>query len=406
VNALATVLAIVMLVERAWKHLMVMRFFGRPLPAREADPALVTIVQPILSGDPTLPACLEHNVRFASDYPREYLWLVDEDDTAGLQICRAIVDRYPDVAIQLVAVPRPAAGENPKIAKLIAALPLARGEVFCVLDVDTMLPDGGLERCLPYLREPGVGLVFGLPYYVNYSNLWSSLLSTFVNSHSLMTYVPYTALVEPFTINGMFYALGRSVLDDVGGFAGLQHTLADDFAVAQHVVAHGYRLVQTPVCHAISTQVNGPRHYASIMQRWLIFPRESLLRHLRGRQRAVLLATGVVPTCIPLLLVLAWLRRPSRRSALSVLLPFGYDLAIAAHLNAAFLRGAMPWPALAAVPGMRLLVPLQLVAALAAPQRIVWRGHVMQAERGGTFRYVRRRGDLGLDEENDLPTQA
>ena len=117
----------------------------------------------------------------------------------------------------------------------------------CVLDDDTRLPDWGLEQCLPFLDRPGVGLAFGLPYYRHFGNLWSALVSLFVNGQSLLTYVPYTALSEPFTINGMFYALRREVLDAVGGFAGLEGILADDFAVASRLREHGYRLAQTPL---------------------------------------------------------------------------------------------------------------------------------------------------------------
>ena len=46
-----------------------------------------------------------------------------------------------------------------------------------------------------------------------------------------------------------------------------------------------------------------------------------------------------------------------------------------------------------------LTLPLVLLlAALLLPQRINWRGHVMQVERGGGFRFVRRR-DEGKTED-------
>jgi ceramide glucosyltransferase len=40
---------------------------------------------------------------------------------------------------------------------------------------------------------------------------------------------------------------------------------------------------------------------------------------------------------------------------------------------------------------LQLVFPLQLLAALLLPQRIVWRGHVIEVEKGGGFRYVKRR---------------
>ena len=51
---------------------------------------------------------------------------------------------------------------------------------------------------MPFLDQPSIGLAFGLPYYCSFETLWSSLVSLFVNDQSLLTYIPYTALTEPF----------------------------------------------------------------------------------------------------------------------------------------------------------------------------------------------------------------
>jgi ceramide glucosyltransferase len=220
-------------------------------------------------------------------------------------------------------------------------------------------------------------------------------VSLFVNDQSLLTYIPYTALAEPFTINGMFYAMRREVLEQVGGFAGLQAVLADDFAVAERFRAHGYRLVQTPLRHAISTTVQGPRHYLSLIQRWFIFPRESLLRHLGGYDRAVLYGMGMLPALFPLALAIALKAKPSPRLWAYAVLYFGHSLLAFQHFDAAYLRRATPAAYRWATPLVELLFPLQLLAALLSPQRIVWRGHVLQVEPGGRFHFVRRREEEG-----------
>src|SRR5579884_1483409 len=253
-----------MLGERIWKQAMVVRFFRRPIPAERRTSRLVSFLMPVVSGDPTMIAVLERNLSFASRYPIEYLLLGDNDDPACQKICEDIMARHTERPARYIALPPPPQGHNPKMHKLVAALPLARGDIICVLDDDTFMPDGGLERCLPFLERPDVGLAFGLPYYVSFTNLWSSMTAAFVVSNSLLTYIPYTMLTQPFTINGMFYALRRDVLDNIGGFAGLEGILADDFAVAHRVRQHGLLLAQTPLCHAISTQVRGPRHYFNL----------------------------------------------------------------------------------------------------------------------------------------------
>ncbi|MBF6590431.1 MAG: glycosyltransferase [Ktedonobacterales bacterium] len=391
---LVVVVGLLALAERAWKHAMVMRFFRRPVPAPvpHIEPVLVSILQPILSGDPTLPTCLERNLRLRSRYAVEYLWLVDTDDPEGQRICWELAARYPRRAVRVLTLPPPGERQNPKLWKLIQGARVARGEVLCVLDDDTQLPDDGLEQCLPYLDEPGVGLAFGLPYYINFANVWSRLVAYFVNSHSLLTYVPYTAVTDPFTINGMFYAVRRETLEAVGGFAGLEATLADDFAVAQRFRTQGYRLAQTPLCHGISTQVEGPGHYLSLIQRWFIFPRESLLRHTSGRERVALYGLGMLPTLLPPLVAAYALARPSRRSVGFALAYFGYSFAIFAHFNRAYLRHASPWRHAWMVPAIELAFPFQLLTALLAPKRLRWRGHLMRAERGGGFHFIQRRG--------------
>lgn len=380
-----------MLGERIWKHWMVMCFFQRPVPAHAGVPRLVSIIQPVLSGDPTMPACLERSLQLKTRYALEYIWLADINDPAGQDICRQLMVRYPERNIQFVTLPPPSEGQNPKTVKLIAGAKVAHGDVLCVLDDDTMLPDDGLECCLPFLDQPGVGLAFGLPYYVNFSDVWSSMVSAFVNSHSLLTYVPYTVLTQPFTINGMFYAIRREVLEEVGGFEAIEKIFADDFAIAYLVRSHGYRLAQTPLCHGISTQVMGPRHYLSLIQRWFVLPRESLLRHLSIRDRLVVYGLGLVPALFPLLLLIYLLLRPTRRTLGYALLYFGYSFAIFADFNKRYLRQASPWHKSWWVPVMQVVFPLQLLVALFSPQRINWRGNIVQVERGGSFRYLHRR---------------
>jgi len=80
---LRLLIGLVMLGERVWTHWMVVRFFQRPVPAAVSDPMLVSIIQPVLSGDPTMLACLERSLQLKSRYPLEYIWLADIDDSAG-----------------------------------------------------------------------------------------------------------------------------------------------------------------------------------------------------------------------------------------------------------------------------------------------------------------------------------
>ena len=390
-DTLLACLALGLIALTAWKHVVVVRFFRRPVPSMRREPALVSILQPILSGDPTLPACLEHNLRMRTRYPVEFIWLVDLDDEDGQVLCRQLIALHPERRVEMLLFAPAPQGQNPKTFKLVAGLDAAHGDIVCVLDDDTMLPDGGLEQCLPFLDEAGVGLAFGLPYQVNFSNLWSSLVAYFVNSSSLLTYIPYVSLNDPVTINGMFYAARRATWDAVGGFGGLEPILADDFAVAQRFRDHGYRLAQTPLRHAISTQVPSARRYLSLLQRWFVFPRESLLRHLGWREQMLVYVLAMTPALGPLLLSIGLMIWPSWLLAGLISVYLLYVYLIFAYFNLRYLNRASPWGASWLVVALQLVFPLQLIAALLMPQRIVWRGHLMQVERGGGFRFVRRR---------------
>ena len=165
--------------------------------------------------------------------------------------------------------------------------------------------------------------------------------------------------------------------------------MADDFAVAQRMRAHGYRLAQTPLRHSISTWVGSPRSYFNLIQRWFIFPRESMMRHLNWRDQIIFYTTVLLPVFFPWLALTISVMSPGLWAV--TLLYFGTDYLIFAHFNQVYLSKASPWSSSYWVLLISLLVPLQILAALLAPQRIIWRGHIMQAEPGGSFRFVRRR---------------
>jgi ceramide glucosyltransferase len=100
---------------------------------------------------------------------------------------------------------------------------------------------------------------------------------------------------------------------------------------------------------------------------------------------------GLAPIPVPLLLGCSLAVRRTRGMALFACCYFGYDWAISAHLNAVYLRGALPWRWSWLVPLLKVVFPLQLLAALLVPQRIQWRGHLMEAQPGGSVRIVERR---------------
>ena len=340
----------------------------RQTPPPDGDEGAVTILQPILSGDPQLEACLAANITAA---PRaRFMLLVDEDDQEAIRIATSLAgDR-----VEVVIGPPPTQGDNPKVAKLARALDRVGTPLFAVLDDDTILPPGGLGRAVGALDEGD--LVCGLPLYdVAAAGLWSRLLGAFVNGSALITYPCADLLGAQRTVNGMF-VLGRvEELGALGGFEAIRTALTDDYALARLYLNAGRPLVQTRVMHPIRTTVTGPGHYASIMRRWMIFA----LRYLRENQSPFTLGLiGIGTLSPPILVVLGTALGPAALSlALGALLMKALALA-SLRFRAAGIRvepSAILFEILA-----DLLTPLHLASALARPQRLRWRSRVIRME--------------------------
>ncbi|WP_309732534.1 glycosyltransferase family 2 protein [Chamaesiphon sp. OTE_75_metabat_556] len=394
-NFLIISIGLLFLVERIGKYLLIEDFFKREDASSEAADRVaglqVSILQPILSGDPTLWDCLASNLQMKTSYNTEFLWLIDDDDAQAQIGCRQLIERYPDAVVQLISLPQPPERISPKTFKLIAGLQQAQGQIIAVLDDDTILPDRGLDRAIPFLDRPAVGVAFGLPYYLNFSNIWSTLVSCVVNSGSLLTYVPYTFLTAPFTINGMFFVMKREVLDLVDGFSGLETAIVDDFAIAQHFRSHGYLLAQTPVCHGISTQIKDAAHYFTLLNRWFIFPQESILKSISIRELAIFYSTALIPTFVPAIVFGYLVLCPSAYAAIYGLIYFGVNAYILTQFNTKYFKNATPDRHILLLLAIQLVMPIHIILALLSPRRIDWRGKTIELKADGSFEIVKQR---------------
>lgn len=272
------------------------RWLARPDPAGIGTPdeASLTLLVPILSGDPALERCLAANLANA---PRaRFLLLIDDDDAEA----RAVTAGLGAPNATVLSGPAPAPGENPKVAKLARALPRVTTAHVAVLDDDTVLPPGALARALAHL-ETG-DLVTGLPVYALGEGLFTRLLAAFVNGSVLITYPVGAALGQSRTLNGMFYAMRTADLRSLGGFEAIRGSLTDDYAMARLYLDARLRLVQSRITHQVQTTVTGPGHYLSIMRRWMIFARAYLRENRTPFTLGLIGATAIAP---PLLLLLA-----------------------------------------------------------------------------------------------------
>lgn len=348
----------------------------------EADAGPITVMQPILAGDPTLARNLEENLRHHPE--AHFLWLVDEDDGEAREIAARLqaAHRGRPGRLEVLVAPPPPQGRNPKVFKLALGLPRAAAWV-AVLDDDTVLPPGALARAG---RALGRGeLATGLPCYRMEGSFWSRLVAAFVNANALLTYLPILAIRPPVTINGMFYLTRRETLERLGGFAAIEGKLCDDYELAKLYRAAGLAIVQTAIVHPISTTVRGPGDYARILRRWMVFA-----NHLfRESLEPAMVLLVVLPALLPL--ALAAVAAGAGPAALAATL--AGLLAKAAVLAAVRRRamGAMGRPETAAALPLEvladLLQPLHAATALVRPRSLRWRKRSIRLAGDGEVRY-------------------
>lgn len=325
----------------------------------------VTVVQPVLSGDPLLEPTL--NANLASLPEVKFLWMVDDDDHEAQRVAA----NHPRVTT--VIVPGPSDGENPKLAKLIRALPLVTTEYLLVLDDDTWLPG---ESRLPV--DPD-GVVTGLPVFESSATIYERLVGGFVNGNALLTYLPAARLGLQRTINGMVYAVRLEQIRRLGGFIAAGHELTDDYAVARLFLRHGLPLRQSATPAFVSMTIRSSGHYVRVMRRWMIFAN----RYLGDNWSLKAVLWIGLPALLPLLGLLV--------GATQGLALYWMLLLLA---NALWNRLLLWW--LLRVPtGLfdpltdvvaSLLTPLFAGLALTRPHRLTWRTRSIDTSKG-TIRY-------------------
>lgn len=271
----------------------------------------VTILQPILSGDPGLEQALEDNLRNLPD--AKFSWLIDRDDTVAQAIARRLLARNPARAVSVMEFPDCPAGLNPKVFKLDMALCRVESAAVLVLDDDSRLSADALELLMAALES--AELCTALPWYRDAPKFATQLLAQFVNNNAALTYLPLLPVMAPVTINGMCYGLRCDYLRSLGGFRDIRHVLTDDLAIAELVRSRGGRIRQSIAMVEVQTNLRGLQHYIQQMHRWYLF---ALL--LFARQSVTLnIVLGLLYAAHPLILWASLIWAATHPSAVSLL---------------------------------------------------------------------------------------
>lgn len=320
----------------------------------------VTILQPILSGDPTLGATLRANVIALEQ--ADFVWLIDDDDEVARMTANQIKQQLAARNIIVMSCPAAPQGVNPKACKLERAWPEVRNDIILVLDDDAILSP---EAFTLLISEVGTdNLVTALPYYAASKECYSALLAQFVNDSSALTYLPLLPYLPPLTINGMCYALSRKTLEKVAGFAHIQHHLTDDLALASLLNQHQIRLTQSIALVKIHTDLASGKKYWQQMHRWFLFATLLLREKSLKINVLIFLLQGLHPLLLWGVLLLAFSHPLVALACLTL-----RHLALR-KVQLALTEDIQPRPLLSLI--SELLQPLHLLHAL-CNRTIVWR---------------------------------
>ncbi|NDO83692.1 glycosyl transferase [Citrobacter sp. NCU1] len=297
-----------LLIALLWLFILLFKLFFALRILRAAhrhcggDLHTVTVMQPILSGDPALESVLASTVGQLRG--AEFLWLIDDDDTAALQITRRLQLRYPRQHITILSYPQAPEGVNPKLFKLEQARAQVTRDVILVLDDDAILSAESLCDMLDALTEKT--LVTALPWYDAAENSPSRLLAQFVNDNSALTYLPLLPFSPPLTLNGMCYAIRGETLERVGGFSPVLRHLTDDLAMATLLTRHGVRIVQSVAPVRVQTSIADAKGYFRQMHRWFLFATLLMREKSAAINLTIFLLQGLHPLLLWALLIMAF----------------------------------------------------------------------------------------------------
>jgi ceramide glucosyltransferase len=366
-----------LLMAKAYLSLRYARRYSQKHVVEESNEPL-TIMQPILSGDPLLESSLKHNLDHSPVWVN-FLWLVDEDDTEAQRVTKKLAEEFKRV--EIVLCPKVPERMNPKSFKLDYAFGKVNTPLLAVLDDDTLLSHKSLEQARNALQTADV--YTGLPYYLPGNNFWSSLVVHFVNNNSIMTYLPLLNFMEPLGLNGMFYVVRRETLGRVGGFKVILYQLGDDYAIAKLIKSQNGVIVQGIEPQAVQTSVTNFSHYLELMQRWFLFAQLQVMDQSLGIKLLLLIFLGL-PSFLLLVSILSlmgswtgWL------VLLSVFVLRHFTLRYLQHKLFAELKHFSFFTSLFS----ECLQPLHMLHATFV-KRIRWRSRVIRLQKNGTFSYL------------------
>ena len=223
------------------------RFFGRvprgSFPRDGFSRRRVSILKPVCGIDDDLEANLESFAALRGINVEVIVSVADPADPA-LPIVERVARRH---GWKIVVGGDPAREHgNRKIARLIAAMPHARGDVIFISDSNVRVEPDDVARTVAAFDDPRVGCVSNL-----FAGAGAQSVGASIESLHLLSFVAPGAVVAAAAgvpcVVGKSMAIRRDVLTAIGGFEAFANVLAEDQAIGLAVRGAGCDVVLSPV---------------------------------------------------------------------------------------------------------------------------------------------------------------
>ena len=204
---------------------------------RELHLPPVSVLKPLHGDEPLLEEALESFC--TQDYPQmQIVFGVQAEDDAAIPIVRRLMERHPDVQMELVIDPT-FHGVNRKIGNLINIMTRVKHDVLVISDSDIHVAPDYLRHVVGAMVPNNVGLVTTLYAGLPASNTVPRLLAACQINHNFLPGVMLSRYLGRQDCLGATMALRRSMLDAIGGLEALVPHVADDAILGRYVREHG-----------------------------------------------------------------------------------------------------------------------------------------------------------------------
>ncbi len=306
--------------------------------------------------------------------------VVDDDSRDGTPLVVERLRREFPLIVPVSAGPVPQ-GWTGKNWALWCGVARARGQWLLLLDADTELYPGALERAVALALEQGCDLVSFSPEQVA-EGFWEHAVQPVVFDLLDAVY-DYGRVNDPASdeaaCNGQFLLIRRAVYDAVGGHRGVKGAVVEDVALARLVKSRGGRLHFSCGRRVVRCRMYGSLH--DLVQGWSKNLYTLLLADGRARRRTLgrLALRVVLPLVSVGILCAVVLLSAGPLAAVS---------AVAAAVTVGFVlplrRGgaeAAPRPSLYVVGFVVVALILALSAYRTRRGRVVWKGRTYETGR-------------------------